>query len=395
MPYTTALGTGGQTWKNLLSANGAIMPGCETFSASQAGGDVITTGSIQIYQTAAEVQQSLSVGASITYKVPLAKVTLDGGFSSSSAQSTSSFYAVAMVSWNGAYVNLGAPELSNTYAQMASGIDSTSDALALMQACGDSYPTGYQQGAMWASVLQITMASQQEAEDAYAGVTETIGVSVFSTSATQSFSKAMSQYASSSTITETDECWGPSSCTVVPGYQVPSSAGTNYTEAMDIFTNNYNLMFQNLGGLCSPTATTTGCITTVQYAPLQGAFTTANFAPGSPAQTFTSAAEGTYGVFQNLQAWQSQYQAMITGDPNGGSNSTYQGYMSALSDQANSCMTGLQSEDCAVVVQECASGMVWNPTYVQYGCQPNAFTSNDDLADMPNPFYLSNTTQTG
>ena len=47
------------------------------------------------------------------------------------------------------------------------------------------------------------------------------------------------------------------------------------------------------------------------------------------------------------------------------------------------------------MVAQCASGMTWNPTYLQYACQPNAFTQNDALANMPNPFYLSNTTQSG
>ena len=371
------------------------MPACETFTASQSAGTGTTSGSIQIYQTAAEVQQALSVAASVTYKVPLAKVTVDVGYSQSSAQSTSSFYAVATTAWSGASVNLGVPKLTNAYAQQASGIDSTQDALGLIQQCGDSYPTGYQQGAMWASVLQITMASQEEAQSAYASITETVGTGFFSTSATQSFSTAMSRYASQSTITETDQCWGPESCTSVPGYQSPSGAGTDYATAMAIFTGNYNLMYGSLAGLCAPTVTSTGCATTVQYAPLQQAFTTANFAPGSPAQTFTGAAEGTYGVFQNLQAWQSQYQAMITGNPNGGSKGTYQGDINALTDQANGCMSTLQGPDCAIVVAQCASGMTWNPTYLQYACQPNAFTQNDALANMPNPFYLSNTTQSG
>ena len=396
VPFTPALGSG-SSWSNLNSANGQLATGCEGFYPAQSGGDAVTIGSIQVYETAAEVQQALSVGASITYKVPLAKVTLDAGYSASSAQDTSSFYAVALVTWQGAYVNLGQPTLTGAYANSANSIASMSDALGVMQQCGDSFPTGFQQGASWASILQVQFDSEQEAQSAYASMKETVGVSFASTSATQSFSTGMSQSASSSTITETDQCWGIANGTcangIVPGYTVPSTSAVSYSNAMSVFTNNYNAMYGGLANACVPSSVSTDCATTVQYAPLQQAFGTVDFNAGSPAQTFTQAAEGVYGVIQNFQAWQSQYQAMVTGDPGNSANSTYQGYISALDDQANDCMTNLQDPTCSTVFQQCAYGMMWNPTYVQAACQPPAFSSNLALADMPNPYLLSNTTQ--
>ncbi len=399
IPYTTAVGTGGQTWKNLYSANGQIATGCETFFASQSGGTAATIGNIQIYETAAEVQQALSVGASMTYKVPLAKVTLDLGYSASSAQSTNSFYAVGMVSWQGAYVNLGAPTLTGSYSSAANSIFDMSDALGVMNQCGDSFPTGYQQGATWASILQIRFASQQEAQSAYASMKETVGVSFASTSATQKFSTGMSESASSSTITEIDQCWGIANgtCTtgIVPGYVQPSPSSVSYSTAMSVFTGNYNAMYSGVAGKCAPTLNNTGCATTVQYAPLQQAFGTANFSSGSPAQVFTQAAEGVYGVIQNFQAWEAQYQSMITGNPTYSGNSAYQANINALNDQANDCMTNLQDQACSTVVQNCAYGMMWNPTYVQPACYPTAFSSNLTLANMANPYLISNTTQPG
>lgn len=398
IPYTTAVGTGGQTWKNLYSANGQISPNqCETFYSSQSGGTAATIGSIQIYESAAEVQQALSVGASITYKIPLAKVTLDVGYSASSAQDTNSFYAVGLVTWQGAYVNLGAPILTGSYNTAANSIFNMNDALGVMQNCGDSFPTGYQQGATWASILQIKFSSQSQAQSAYASMKETVGVSFASTSATQSFSTGMNKYASSSTILETDQCWGITngSCPtgVVPGYVAPSASTVSYSNAMQVFTNNYNAMFGGLANKCTPNINTTTCATTVQYAPLQQAFGTANFSAGSPSQTFTQAAEGVYGVIQNFQAWQSQYQAMITGNPTYSGNSTYQANITALSNQANACMQNLQDSACSTVFQQCAYGMMWNPTYVQSACQPTAFTANSSLANMANPYLISNTAQ--
>jgi hypothetical protein len=400
IPYTTAVGTGGQTWRNLYSANGQIAPNvCESFYSSQSGGTATTIGSIQLYETAAEVQQAMSIGASITYKVPLAKVTLDLGYSASSAANTSSFYAVALASWQGAYVNLGAPTLSGAYSTAANSIFSMSDAFGVMQNCGDSFPTGYQQGATWASILQIKFSSEQQAQSAYASMKETVGVSFASTSATQSFSTGMSKYASSSTITEIDQCWGITngSCPtgIVPGYVAPSSSSVNYNTAMSVFTGNYNAMYSGLANKCTPTLTSSNCATTVQYAPLQQAFGTANFSQGSPSQVFTQAAEGVYGVIQNFQAWESQYQAMITGNPTNSANSAYQANIDALNTQADDCMSNLQDQTCSTVFQQCAYGMMWNPTYVQAACQPTAFSSNLTLANMQNPYMVSNTTQPG
>jgi hypothetical protein len=385
LPYTSLLGSGGQSWQNVLSANGQYTQGCETYTSSQSAGDALTYGTIQIYETAAEVQQALSVSGNISYGTKMAKVALDAGYSTQTAQSTSSFYAVASVQWNGAVVNLGSPKFSSTYASAASGIGSFNDALGLISACGDSFPTSYNQGASWASVLQITMSSSSDAQSAYANISGSYG-KTFSGSA--SFSGAVSSYASGASITETDECWGPASCGAVPGYQVPSS--TDFNAAMSIFTNNYNIMYSKLAAMCAPSGNTANCITEVNYAPIQQAFTTVSFAYNSPQNLVTQAAEGMYGVLQNLQAWSSQYQALITGNPTSTSVGSWQASMNALNQQAQACgMLYAQSPACAPVFQSCSQGMTYNPTYVQPACMPTAFTQNPNLAGMVNPFSLT------
>lgn len=385
IPYASVLGSGGQSWENLLSANGQYTQTCENYTTSQSAGDALTYGTIQIYETAAEVQQALSVSGNISYGGKTAKVSLDAGYSGSSSQSTSSFYAVASVQWNGAVVNLGSPKFNSTYASAASGISSFSDALGLISACGDSFPTSYQQGATWSSVLQITMASSTAAQNAYANISGKYGKQ-FSGSA--SFSGAMSTYASSASITETDECWGPASCGAVPGYQMPSS--TDFNTAMSIFTNNYNIMYSKLASMCAPTGNTANCITEINYSPIQQAFTTASFSANSPQNLVTQAAEGMYGVLQNLQAWSSQYQALITGNPTSSSVGAWTTAMNALNAQGNNCgLAYAQSPACAPVFQACASAMTYNPTYVQPACMPTAFTQNPNLNNMTNPFTLT------
>lgn len=385
IPYASVLGSGGQSWMNLLSANGQYTQTCENYQTSQSAGDALTYGNIQIYETAAEVQQALSVSGNISYGGKTAKVSLDAGYSGSSSQSTSSFYAVASVQWNGAVVNLGSPKFNSTYSSAASGISTFSDALGLISACGDSFPTSYQQGATWSSVLQITMASSTDAQNAYANISGKYGKQ-FSGSA--SFSGAMSSYASSSSITETDECWGPASCGAVPGYQAPNS--TDFTTAMNIFTNNYNIMYSKLASMCAPAGNTANCITEVNYAPIQQAFTTASFSANSPQNLVTQAAEGMYGVLQNLQAWSSQYQALITGNPKSSSVTAWTNAMNALNAQGNNCgMLYAQSAACAPVFQACSQAMTYNPTYVQPACMPTAFTQNPNLNNMTNPFSIS------
>jgi hypothetical protein len=390
LPYTSLLGSGGQSWQNVLSANGQYTTGCETYTSSQSAGDALTYGTIQIYETAAEVQQALSVSGNISYGNKMGKVSLDAGYSTQSAQSSSSFYAVASVQWNGAVVNLGSPKFTSQYASAASGIASFSDALGLMSACGDSFPTSYTQGATWSSILQITLASSSDAQSAYANISGNYG-KTFSGSA--SFSGAVSTYASSASITETDECWGPASCGAVPGYTVPSS--TDFNAAMNTFTNNYNIMYANLAKMCSPTGNTANCITEINYAPIQQAFTTTSFAYNSPQNLVTQAAEGVYGVLQNMQAWSSQYQALITGNPGSASVSSWQASMNALNQQAQACgMAYLQFPACAPVFQSCSQAMAYNPTYVQPQCMPTAFTQNPTLSGMVNPFTLTGVEET-
>jgi hypothetical protein len=385
LPYTSVLGSGGQSWQNVLSANGQYTQGCETFSSSQSAGDALTYGTIQIYETAAEVQQALSVSGNISYGTKMAKVSLDGGYSTQTAQSTSSFYAVASVQWTGAVVNLGNPQFTSEYASAANGISTFSDALGLISACGDSFPTGYTQGAAWASVLQITLSSSTDAQNAYANISGTYGKQ-FSGSA--AFSDAVSSEASSAAITETDECWGPATCGAVPGYQAPSS--TDFNTAMATFTNNYNVMYANLASMCTPGANTANCISEINYAPIQQAFTTVSFAYNSPQSLVTQAAEGMYGVLQNMQAWSSQYQALITANPTSSSVSTWQSAMNSLNLQAQNCgLLYAQYPACAPVFQSCAQAMTYNPTYVQPACLPTAFTQNPNLANMVNPFTLT------
>ncbi len=391
LPYTSLLGNGGQSWQNVLSANGQYTQGCETFgSGAQSAGDATTLGQIQVYETAAEVQQALSVSGAISYGNKMARVALDGGYSTSSAQSTSSFYAVAMVSWQGATVNLGNPQIASQYSTAVSNIQSFSDALGMVSACGDSYPTSYQQGAVWASILQITLSSSSAAQEAYANLEASYGES-FSGSA--KFNQALSSTASSASIIETDECWGPAGCGAVPGYSAPGS--TVFADALNTFTGNYNIMYANLASMCAPTINAASCLTEMYYAPIQEAIAPgSSFSANSPRNLVTSAAEGVYGVLQNLQAWSSQYQALITANPGSPNNAQYQSAMTALNQQATACgLQYLQSPACSQVFQGCYSAMTYNPTYIQSACMPTAFTRNPTLATVANPFDISGVQQ--
>jgi hypothetical protein len=111
LPYSNALGSGGQSWRGLLSGTMQTTAPCVTYDqALQAGGTANTTGKIAIYKSASKVAEALSVSGSAGYK-GVAKVEVSAAFSSSSSKSSNSIYAVATVHTNMGMVNLGRQRL--------------------------------------------------------------------------------------------------------------------------------------------------------------------------------------------------------------------------------------------------------------------------------------------
>lgn len=69
VPYSDALGSGGQSWRGLLTGTMQTTAPCVTYNqATQAGGSATTTGSIAVYKSASEVSNALSVSGSAGYR---------------------------------------------------------------------------------------------------------------------------------------------------------------------------------------------------------------------------------------------------------------------------------------------------------------------------------------
>ena len=283
VPYSDALGSGGQSWRGLLTGTMQTTAPCVSSNqATQAGGSATTTGSIAVYKSASEVAHALSVSGSAGYR-GVAKVKVSAGFSSSSSQSSNSIYAVASVYSNMGMVNLGQQTLLPGIDVLAAQIDTVPEAMRFISRCGDSYARGFTQGASWISVLEIKSSSSSSSSDIYASVS----ASYAGFSASANFNRSASTQSSNSSFVLTEQCNGPLYCGEtgsVSGisYISPGSCPTDDCE-LDTFKNNFDYMMK--GGLASScaastsTATSPGgltisspdaakCVVAVQYAPI-------------------------------------------------------------------------------------------------------------------------------
>lgn len=386
IPYTNQLGSGGESWQNILSGTMQTVQTCENYNVStQIGGNSTTYGAIDIYETSAEVSQALSVGGSVGYSDG-ADISLSASYSTSSTQSTSSFYAVAQVNWTGGFVNFGAPSLTTEISNEAAGITSFNSALYFLSTCGDSYPTGYAVGASWASVLQITASSESEAQS----ISASMSASYFGASAAANFSSSLSSQNSSVSVAETDECWGPSSCFSVTANGVPyqASTSTDMTTAMNIFTSNYQVMLDGLPNACNPGPNYAECIISVSYAPIY-TLLPSSFSATSPSALVSNAAYGVFGVQQNLNSWVSGYQSLQTGYPTSNSLATWATDQTNLTDQAQACSIAYlgSNQSCVNAFSNCYNASQEVASYTDSACLPSSFTSNN-LYGTPNPWTL-------
>jgi len=282
VPYVDALGSGGQSWRGLLTGTMQTTAPCVSYNqATQAGGSATTTGSISVYKSASEVANALSVSGSAGYR-GVAKVKVSAGFSSSSSQSSNSIYAVASVYTNMGMVNLGQQTLLPGIDVLAAQIDTVPEAMRFISRCGDSYARGFTQGASWISVLEIKSSSSSSSSDIYASVSARYA----GFSASANFNKSASTQSSNSSFVLTEQCNGPLYCgeaTVTGQTYSPPGKCTSSNCELNTFIKNFDYMMN--GGLASSCATQnstttspTGltinspdaakCVVAVQYAPI-------------------------------------------------------------------------------------------------------------------------------
>lgn len=388
VPYATQLGSGGNSWVNILSATMQTVAGsCMATPTIPPiiSGDSTTSGQINIYETAAEVSNALSTSASVGYS-GAASINLSASYSASDTDDTNSIYAVAQVNFQGGFVNFGQPALNENIYSEASGISSINDALNFLSYCGDSVPTGYATGASWISVLQITTDSQASAQS----LSASLSASYLGANAAASFSTELSQSNSSASVQESDECWGPASCFNVTNggvsYQTVSS--TNQTTAMNTFLSNYNVMIGGLPNACNPSSTGSQCITSVSYSPIYN-YVPTTFSSNSPASLVAQAANGVYGVLSNLNAWASGYQSLVTGDPTSPQTSSWTSDVSYLSSYATGCdLANLGIEACSTAFTNCVNAYSNNPSYTDTACLPSNIQT-PSLYGLANPFDIS------
>lgn len=284
LPYSDALGSGGQSWRGIMSGTMQTTAPCVTYDqATQAGGSATTKGSIAIYSSANEVSHALSVSAGGGYR-GVARVSVSSSFNTSSSQSSNSIYAVATVYTNMGMVNLGEQELRPEILKLANQIDTLPEALSFLSRCGDSYATGFTQGASWISVMQISTTSSTSAKSIAASMSGRYA----GFSAHASFSSNASKVSSNSSFVSTEQCNGPLQCGEagpVGGYSYTDASGcTNSQCHLSAFVGNYQYMMKGgLAGACSSTtSTSTGqggnlgladtsaakCVVSVNYSPI-------------------------------------------------------------------------------------------------------------------------------
>ena len=384
VPYVNTLGTGGGSWVNVLSGTMQTTQTCQTpQSSTQIAGDTTTAGQIQIYETAAEAQAALAVSASVGYSSAAVSAEASAAFSQSSSNSTSSFYAIAQVNSSGGFVNFGNPTLTPTISSEAAGINSMDEALNFLSMCGDSVPVGYTVGSSWMSVLQITATSQSQAQS----ISASMSGSYMGASASASFSQALSSQSSSLTISESDYCWGPSSCFDIPGYA--AAASPNMSAALTQFTNNYTSMLGGLQNACSPGPDYAACITQVDYAPIY-TLLPSNFSSTSPAALVADAASAVYGVQSNLNSWTTGYQSLQTGYPTNSNVSSWNYDQTSLAGQAENCSKAYLGTNSACVseFENCWDSLSYNASMSNSACLPSTFYT-EPLYGLANPWTLA------
>ena len=284
LPYSDALGSGGQSWRGIMSGTMQTTAPCVTYDqASQAGGSATTKGSIAIYKSANEVAHALSVSAGGGYK-GVAKVSISASFNSSSAHTSNSIYAVAHVHTNMGMVNLGEQTLRPEIMQLARNINTLPEALSFLSRCGDSYARGFTQGASWISVMEIKTSSSSSASS----IAASMSASYAGFSAHASFSSNASKVSSNSSFKSTEQCNGPLQCGeagTVNGYSYVDASGCTTSAChLSTFVGNYQYMMK--GGLAGACSSTTGmstgqggnlvltdtsaakCIVSVNYSPI-------------------------------------------------------------------------------------------------------------------------------
>lgn len=383
LAYVDTLGTGGASWQNVLSGTMQTTPTCQTVqSATKIGGDTTTAGSIQIYETAAAAQSALSVSASVGYSEAAVSAEASASFGEQSQSSTNSFYAIAQVNWTGGYVNFGNPTLTPQLYSEAQGITNMDDALNFLSLCGDSVPMGYTVGASWMSVLQITASSESSAQQ----IAASLSASYYGASASASFSQDLASQSSNLTISETDYCWGPSSCFSVPGYA--AAASPNMSAAMTQFTNNYTAMLTGLPNQCNPGPDYAACITQVSYQPIY-TLLPSSFSSTSPAALVGDAAAAAFAVQGNLNSWATGYTSLITGYPTNMDVSSWKSSESALASQAQGCGKAYlgTSSACVQAFENCWSALSMNGATGDSACLPSSFYS-EALYDLANPWTI-------
>ena len=384
LAYVDTLGTGGGSWQNVLSGTMQTTPTCQTpQSATQVGGDTTTSGSIAIYQTAAEAQQALSTSASVSYSSASVSAEASASFSESSDSNTSSFYAIAQVNWAGGFVNFGNPTLTSAIYSEAEGITNMDDALNFLSYCGDSVPVGYSVGASWMSVLQITASSESSAQQ----ISASLSGHYEGASASASFSQDLSNSSSNLTISESDYCWGPSSCFSVPGYA--AAADSDMSAALTQFTDNYDAMLTGLPNSCAPGPNYAACITQVSYEPIY-TLLPSSFSSTSPSALVGDAAAAAFAVQGNLNSWATGYTALSTGYPTNSDVSSWNSSTSALAGQAQGCSKAYlgTSSSCVQAFENCWDALSANGSTVDSACLPSAFYS-ESLYDLANPWTLN------
>jgi hypothetical protein len=383
LAYVDTLGTGGGSWQNILSGTMQTTPTCQTpQTATQVGGNTTTSGSIAIYETAAEAQQALSTSASVGYSSAAVSASASASFSDSSDSSTSSFYAIAQVNWSGGFVNFGNPTLTPQISSEAEGITNMDDALNFLSYCGDSVPVGYSVGASWMSVLQITASSESSAQQ----ISASLSGSYLGASASASFSQALSNSSSNLTISESDYCWGPSSCFSVPGYA--AAANSNMSADLKQFTDNYDAMLTGLPNSCAPGANYAACITQVSYQPIY-TLLPSSFSSTSPSALVGDAAAAAFAVQGNLNSWATGYTALSTGYPTNSDVSSWTSSTSAIAGQAQGCSKAYlgTNTSCVQAFENCWDALTVNTSTVDSACLPSAFYS-ESLYDLANPWTL-------
>ncbi len=390
LAYDPALGSGGQSWVNLLSGTMQTTPSCQTLPPpTQIGGNVQVTGQIDVYDSASEAQAALSASANVGYSSKIVSGEAQAAFSTNSQTSDTSVYAIAQVNVASGTVNFGTPTLTPQRQSDAAAIGTFDDALGFIADCGDSVPVSYTVGASWMAVLQLQTSSQAD----QSSLNASISGSYKGASAGINFSANVEHSSETTNITETDACAGPANCFGVSGYTAPATAGSDIAGALTIFENNYSIMLSNLAASCTPGETYSSCITQVQYQPLYKilpaksalAPTVDNPKPLAPSTLVSNAATAIYAVQSNFNSWATGYQGLETSFPTDPAYWTWNQNLGNLSYTAPYCdISGLSGPTCSEHFNDCSQYILKYLSSAGAPCLPSAFEVND-LSTVVNP----------